>query len=181
MKKCMMFSFLLLIMHILLYGQEVDNNFKVDNAEIIWQKIYDTELTFKDFEEIIKDSGLLENIEIGENKITGDLKSIDADFRGAGYTEMVTPIYIARSHLSGFAILELKEGKYRVTLKRVVLTQKYNDPLTKQGERTNLEFYGLKNGKNELTNSFKKNPSYILDYTFSKLFDFNDSQKKDDW
>lgn len=163
------------------HGQETVNNFQIANSEIIWQKVFETTLTFEQLKEKIKDSGLLEKIEIGDNKISGDLKQLDADFKGAGFTEMGTPIYISRSHFTGFVILEFKDGKYRATLKKIVLTQKYSDPLTKQGEMTNLEFFGLKNGKNEMTNSFKKSPSLILDYTFTKKFDFKDSPKKDDW
>jgi hypothetical protein len=68
-----------------------------------------------------------------------------------------------------------------VTLKKILLTQKYTDPLTNQGETTQLEFFGLKNNMYEMTNYFKKSPSYILDYTLTKKFDFKDSTIKKEW
>ena len=163
------------------YGQETVNNFQADNSEIVWQRVFETSLTFEELTEKVKDSGLLDKIEISNNKISGDLKAIDADFKGAGFTEMGTPMYISRSHITGYTILEFKDGKYRVTLKKMELTQKYSDPLTKQGEITKLEFFGLKNGKNEMTNAFKKSPSLILNHTFTKKFELKDSQTKDDW
>ena len=150
MKKIIILTFILTAVSATTHGQETVNNFQLDNTEIIWQKVFETKLTFEELKEKVKDSGLLDKIEIGDNKISGDLKPIDADFKGAGFTEMGTPIYISRSHFTGFTIVEFKDGKYRVTLKKIVLTQKYSDPLTKQGEMTKLEFFGLKNGKNEM-------------------------------
>ena len=134
--------------------------------EITWQKVFETQLTFEKLIEEIKDSGLIDGVEIGDNKMSGELRAIDADFRSAGYTEMGTPMYISRSHFTGFVIFEFKDGKYRVTIKKIVLTQKYTDPLTKQGQMTSLEFFALKNGKNEMTNAFRKSPSLILNHTF---------------
>jgi hypothetical protein len=181
MKKIFTLTLLLTILFITSYGQETVNNFQVDNSEIIWQKVFETPLTFEDLTEKVKDSGLLDKMEIGNKKITGDLNAIDANFKGAGFTEMGTPMYISRSHFSGFTILEYKDGKYRLTLKQIELTQKYSDPLTKQGEITKLEFFGLKNGKNEMTSAFKRSPSLILNHTFTNKFDFKDTQSKDDW
>lgn len=163
------------------FGQEIINNFQVENSEIIWQKVFETELTFEALTEKVKDSGILDKIEIGENKISGELKAIDADFKGAGFTEMGTPMYLSRSHFTGFTILEFKDGKYRLTLKKIILTQKYSDPLSKQGEKTNIEIFGLKGGNGEMTNAFKKSPSLIMNHTFLKKFDFKDSQTKKNW
>lgn len=181
MNKIIKLTAILTIAFTTSYGQENVNNFQADNSEIVWQRVFETSLTFEELTEKVKDSGLLDKIEISNNKVSGDLKAIDADFKGAGFTEMGTPMYIARSHITGYTILEFKDGKYRVTLKKIELTQKYSDPLTKQGEITKLEFFGLKNGKNEMTNAFKKSPSLILNHTFAKKFEFKDGQTKDDW
>jgi hypothetical protein len=47
------------------FGQEIINNFQVENSEIIWQKVFETELTFEALTEKVKDSGILDKIEIG--------------------------------------------------------------------------------------------------------------------
>lgn len=36
------------------YIQEIINNFQVENSEIIWQKVFDTELTFEALTEKVK-------------------------------------------------------------------------------------------------------------------------------
>jgi hypothetical protein len=38
------------------FGQEIINNFQVENSEIIWQKVFETELTFEALAEKVKDS-----------------------------------------------------------------------------------------------------------------------------
>ena len=155
MKKIFTLALLSVLVFTTSFGQEIINIFQVENSEIIWQKEFVTELTFEALTEKEKDSGILDKIEIGENKISGELKAIDVDFKGAGFTEMGTPMYLSRSYFTGFTILEFKDGKYRLKLKKIILTQKYSAPLSKQGE---------------MTNASKKSPSLIMNHTFLKKF-----------
>lgn len=159
--------------------QESVNNFTVKDNEIIWQKVYDTPLSFQALTDVIKSSGLISNIQVAENKISGELKPIDADFKAAGYSEMLTPMYVSRSHIAGFMNIDYKEGKYRVTLNKIELTQKYSDGLSQLGEKSTLDSYGLKNSKTEFTNGFKKSPSIILNYSSDKKFHLKAEQKSD--
>jgi hypothetical protein len=165
----------------LTWGQEIVNNFEIEDKEIVWRKVFETELTFNQLTEKLKETGLFEKIVLAEKKLTGDIKNIEADFKGAGFSEMGTPMYIARSHYSAFAIIEFKEGKYRVTLKKIILTQKYDDGLSKQGEKTNLDTFALKATKDEMKGAFKKSPSLILDRTFTDKFSFRETPPKEDW
>jgi hypothetical protein len=178
--KAVMISSLLFSLCNLLHGQDTINNFIVDQDEIIWQKIFQTNYSFDEFSERLKDSGLFDNIEFSPNKARGELKTLFADLKGAGFSEMTAPIFVSRSSFSSFAVLEYQEGKYRVTLRKILLSQKYNDPLSNQGEITALESYAL-NSKKEFSNVFKKAPSLILDYTFTKKLDFNLDQNNTKW
>jgi hypothetical protein len=162
-------------------GQGVVNNFEIENKEIVWRKVYETEMTFDQLIEKIKDSGLFEKIEVGNNKVTGETKEINPDFKGAGFSEMGTPIYVARNRCSAFTIIEFKEGKYRVTLKKMILTQKYSDGLSKQDEQKNLELFALKANGDEMKGAFTKSPSLIFDYTFTDKFSFKNGSTKKDW
>ena len=121
MKKIFTLALLSVLVFTTSFGQEIINIFQVENSEIIWQKEFVTELTFEALTEKEKDSGILDKIEIGENKISGELKAIDLDFKGAGFNEMGTPMYLSRSYFTGFTILEFKDGKYRLKLKRLYL------------------------------------------------------------
>ncbi len=181
MKKVFIVMSLICAFVITLKAQEPVNNFLPENNGIIWRKVFETKMDFDQLVDKIKESGILENVEVGKNNILGQLKPIDADFKGAGYGEMSTPMYVARSFFSGFAIIEFKNGKYRVTLKKIMLTQKYNDGLSKEGQKTTIETYGIKKGKNEMKRAFSKSPSIILDYTFTNAFTFKSLDKKDNW
>lgn len=180
--KSIQIFFLIIFFTYPLAGQDTINNFYAENNEIMWVKVFsDSSLTFNKLVDRIKSSGLLVNIDISEDKITGNSKEIDADFKGAGYSEMLTPMYISRSHVNGFLIIEYKENKYRVVFKNIVLIQKYSDALAKQGERTKLETFGLKKSKNEFTGAFKKSPSAILNFTFLSKFEFKEINLKKNW
>jgi len=174
-------SFLILTLIFNLKAQVLINNFDPSDNQIIWQKVYTTTLNFKQLTDNINSSGLFTNLNIEENTITGHIKNIDADFKGAGYSEMATPMYISRSFIDGFISIDFKDGKYRVTLKNIFLNQKYNDALTKQGEKSTLETWSLKKGKNEFKDAFTKSPSKILDYTFSRKFDFTTNKDTKNW
>lgn len=163
------------------FSQESVNNFHIEENSIIWQRVFEKSLNFEQLYTLVNDSGQFELLKKEENKITGELKQIDADFKRAGFTEMGIPMYIPRSSYSAFVIIDFKDGKYRVTIKKIVLTQKYDDPLSKQGEKTNLESFGLKRGKSEFTASFIKSPAQILDYTLTQKFDFKETGEKDNW
>lgn len=181
MKKTIFFTWLIFAFVFNLKAQNTFNNFSPEDNKLIWQKVFETKLDFNQLTDKIKESGILEKIEIGENKILGQSKPIEADFKGAGYSEMTTPMYIARSFFDGFVLIEFKDGKYRVTFKSIMLTQKYNDGLSKEGKKTSIETFGMKNGKNELKEAFTKSSSIILDYTFTKAFDFKSLDKNDNW
>ena len=150
------------------FNQDTLNNFKIQNGEVIWQNIYETNLSPQELIKRIKSSGLLEGIEGDSLELTGQLRQLDANYKAAGYSELLTPIYIARSHINGFVVIDFKGKKYRVVLKKIVLTQIYDDGLSKQGEKSNLEDYSIKNGL--FKNAFKKSPSIILNYTFTNAF-----------
>lgn len=180
MKKLLIINLCFPFICMVSYAQDTTNNFQIVQGEIIWEKIYNTKLSFAEVSEHLKVSGLLDKIEIRENKVYGELKGLDADFKGAGFSEMTTPMYIARSRFTGFLTLEYKEGRYRVVLRKIVLIQKNSDSLSNQGEITSLESYGL-NSKGQIANFFKKTPGFILDHTFSKKFDFNLSTNNGEW
>ena len=181
MKKTIILMFLCIAFLFNLKAQETANNFSPENNKIIWKKVFETEMDFNQLADKVKESGILKNVEIRENKILGQTKLIDADFKGAGYGEMSTPIYVARSFFDGFAIIEFKGGKYRVTLKNIMLTQQYTAVLSELGEKTTIESFGIKKGRNEMKRAFTKSPSIILDHTFTNEFTFKLSDTNNNW
>lgn len=101
------------------------------------------------------------------------------DYKGYGKSEMSTAMYISRNFLSSFVVIDFKESKYRVTLKNMELTQKYNDGLSEKDAVTKLSEFALRRNK-EFRRGFKKSPHKIIEYTLNKIFTIP-AKTNDDW
>jgi hypothetical protein len=166
-----------LLFSVTAYGQDTINNFRIDNGEVVWQKIYPTKLSAQEVFKHFGDKGLFEKYTSDSLKMSSDLRSFDADYKGAGFSEWGTPIYVARNHFNAYSTVEYREGKYRATVRKIVLTQKYDDGLSKQGEKMSIETYAAKG--NSWKSAFIKTPTLILNYTLSKMFNIIEDTKKD--
>jgi hypothetical protein len=172
MKAIFTLTTILLLLNIQANSQVAHRNFQVEKGEIIWQKVIETNMNSEEIMERIKDLGIIGNMSISDNKILGDLRPIAADFKGAGYSVTQTPIFISQNLIDGFVAVEFRDEKYRITIRRILFTHK-DDPLSSLGKKSTIESYGL-NRNNEFNNSFQKSASEILDYTFSKIFEFTE-------
>ncbi|ADV50586.1 hypothetical protein Celal_3320 [Cellulophaga algicola DSM 14237] len=156
------------------------DNFEIENGKLIWQKVYETELTKEQLTDKIKNSGNFKNVELNESGIIAEITNLTLDFKGYGSSEMSTPMYIARNSVNSFVQIEFKESKYRVSIKHIKLTQNYDDALSSQGEMTDLEVFALKKRNTEFKSSFLKKPSKIINFTFENITEFK-VKEKDKW
>lgn len=162
-------------------SQESSFNFSIDNGKIIWQKVFDTDLNSEQITILAQESGIMRDINVSENRVSGQIELMEPDYRGAGYGEMSTPIFISRSFVECFALIELRDGRYRVTLRNIALAQKYNDGVSKEGEKSTLESYALNRRGDEMKKGFLNKPAEILNYTFIKSFTVSASKQDEDW
>ncbi|WP_282070909.1 hypothetical protein [Polaribacter atrinae] len=154
------------------------DNFEIENSKLIWQKVYETELTNEQLKERIKSSGNFKNLELNKDRIIAEITNLSIDYKGYGSSEMSTPIYVARNNLNSFVQIEFKENRYRVTIKNIKLTQKYEDALSNQGEMTDIEVFALKKRNTEFKSSFLKKTSKIINFTFEKITEFKVKDKE---
>ncbi|MFT3737672.1 MAG: hypothetical protein QM786_02840 [Breznakibacter sp.] len=177
MKRTILLTFFaaLAVMNVLC--QETANNFRIVGNDVIWQKVYVTSMGPEQLCAKAKYSGLFDKLEKEENKITGELKLLDADPLNNIPFSLGT-LYITQNVFSGFVVIESKEGRYRVTLKRITLISKSIDT-SKYEPISFLKSIALKSGKNEFTPSFTKN-SQPLDEAFGVTFDFGRPDGIDD-
>jgi len=94
------------------------DNFEIENGKLIWQKVYETELTKEQLTDKIKSSGNFKNVELNESGIIAEINNLTLDFKGYGSSEMSTPMYIARNSVNSFVQIEFKDSKYRVSIKK---------------------------------------------------------------
>lgn len=162
------------------FGQN-NFNFSAENNQVEWQKIYETNLTKVEIENILKTKGIFKNIQSEENSITGDIENISADYKGAGSSGMMTSFYVQNTTIAGRFKIEFKEGKYRTILNAINLKTSNNLSgggfnVMSANSTQPLSDYALKNS--EFRKSFLKSDAKIYDYTFSNLFDFSKYKKK---
>jgi hypothetical protein len=183
LKKPFMKSILLFLCSTFLvsFNLSETDNFAIENGQVIWQKVYETDLTKEELIGQIKSSGQFVNISENGEILTAEINQLSMDFKGYGVSEMSTPMYVSRSYVKAFALIDFKEERYRVTLKTIKFVQKYDDALSRQGETLDIELFALKKRNTEFKTSFLAKPSEIMDFTFQKITDFNRVAKEDKW
>lgn len=177
MKKILL---LLLMIPFFTFAQNEVNNFKVnDQRLLVWQKVFESDVNPDQLFGQLLSTGFFKDVNKTDSTFFGLFQGIEPDYKGYGSSEMSTPIYIARSFINGGVRIEIKDGRYRVTLQNLTLEQKYSDGLSKQGEKSKIEGFALSNDK--IKSGFSKKPAAILDYTFNKIFKVSDDNSNDDW
>nr|WP_321452576.1 hypothetical protein [uncultured Carboxylicivirga sp.] len=167
----------------LAYSQESGSyfNFRIENNRVLWQKVFETADNYTQLVSKIKDSGLLANIEEDNYKLRGELKCVDIQPLQYGLMDLSTPEYLDKNFVRGFVIIEFKPGKYRITIKNLMLVEKRVDSLSHVGATKLIEREVYKSGKIELNNQFKKHTSKQVSDTFLRYFDISLIKEDDNW
>ena len=166
------------------FGQE-KHNFKIENNQLEWQKVFESELIMTDIEKILKSKGVFKNIMSEEEQISGEIENISADYQGAGKRSWTTSFYVQNSSISGAFYIEFKDGRYRVTLNDINL-KTIND-LSGNGVSVMsanavqpLSNFALKKGN--FRKGFLRADAKTFEITFTNLFDFDKYElKSNDW
>ena len=114
------------------------SNFEIEEKKVIWQKVYASELTKEELIKKITSSGNFNDIKKSGESLTATINELSLDYQCYGSSEMSTPIYIARSYVKAFVLIEFKEKRYRVTIKNIKFVQQYEDGLSELGETSDL-------------------------------------------
>ena len=145
-------------------------NFTVKNDEIMWQGVYETQLNQKD---ILKSMYTINNFSnifiVDSTMITGLLKPIKFNIEDHGLRYMKTPMFLSQNMLGpAFFIIEIKEGKYRVTVRDIRLTAHVNTQLTPYGSVSHIESIALSEGN--FTSSFLDYADTLYHQLLVKVF-----------
>ena len=151
-----------------LYAQETSNFTIIDGTKLIWQKVYETNLSEQELLNTLINSGNFTDILSVDGKTTFNVNRAKVDYESAGYTRMDIPIYVSGNDLSCFVTVQVKEGRYRVTVERMSLVAHTTGGLYVEGESSPIETHAVKKGG--YTNHFNKSPKVIYDKCLSDLF-----------
>ena len=178
MKLTLLIFFTLLTTY---FNQTENDNFRIDENQVVWQKTYETELSEEALIDKIKTSGKFKNISISEDKLTAEITELSIDYKGYGESRMSIPIYLSTYSVKAFCMFEFKDNKYRTTFKNIKFVALYSDALSEIGEVTEIETYALSQKNTEFKSAFLNKPSKILNYTFSKATELKNNIENSKW
>ena len=157
-------------------------NFTSNERQVQWQKVYDKTYSFDELLKEVNYSGQFYDITSTDSVITFKFKNHEIDYKGAGKPFISVTMYIESSVFSGNAIIEFKEGKYRVTLKNI--TYQYKPSSVRNNTNAQnihfLEDRALNKHGNTFNSRFTKD-AFMFNYSFGNLFDFKNLTKDEKW
>lgn len=164
-----------------LFAQE-ETRFSTDGAAIVWRNVYQTPLDSADVVDALLGSGRIDGVTITRDGFSCRIIPHEVDYRGAGMKRGLVSMYLLGCDMEGRAVVQIREGRYRVTVDEIVFTSTLETPLSKIGEKTTLEFYAL-DGRGDFRGSFwKKGSSPVLDYDLFSIFEIKEQASQDeDW
>lgn len=140
------------------------NNFKVENNQVVWQKDYDTKLTKEDIRRSIQNDPLLSGI---AESFAGPSHNVELNCDQTNLTG---------KRVQFFATVDIEESGYRVTINKIQTMLSRIDELF--GDRTSrkkvpIETFQLRNGELQAYGSESRE---CLDKLFQKKFSFKKTE-----
>lgn len=155
-------------------------NFKLENQEIIYQKVFTQDsITVALLEEFYKTLPYVSGIKTSPEGLTFEVQNIVVDYKKFQFSQVATPTVIQSGLYSGKVTVGVRAGKYRVTMNAIQLTGDigYKKITTKD----NLTNYAARNSGTVLSPDWcKPNWLGLLDQAFTDKLQYI-PKKKSDW
>lgn len=154
-------------------------DFKLADQEIIYQQVFQSEgVTYAKLEEFYKKSKNFSNIKISANEMTFNVSDLTVDYLKFQFSQVETPLILQTGKFSGQAAVSIREGRYRVTFKSIMVTGEIGYKSIKEKE----PFTGLcskSNGTLLSQDWLKPNHLGLLGKAFADAFELKTTD--DDW
>lgn len=148
------------------------NNFKVsENGKIYWQKVFEDSRSAESVVTSIMASGSFSRLLESEGQASFHIDQRPVDVVALGYKRMSVPIYTSTYDFSGQATIQFQEGRYRVTVQDIILS---NSDGTQP-----IETWAVSRGM--MTRGFSTVPSELYDRYLTGLFGPSTSPLDEDW
>lgn len=173
--------FLLSLLFIVCTGARAQEGpFSVRDGMVVWQTVYQSSLDEAGVISALAAKGLVEDFVDMEGGVSCRVRLHSVNWKAAGFGRMEVPMYLVNNQMEAHAIVLFKEGRYRVTVDRIVFQAPSSTSLRERGEVTPLENYAI-NGKGELKKVFHSmNAAAVIDYDLQKTFEVV-AQEDEDW
>ena len=171
MKEKIIILFLIANLNLVYSQTEISSNFRIENNEIIWQKIIEIKGNKSEYSKNLKLKEFFNKLEWAENSITGKTGEKDLKIKSP---------YWASFPFESFAKIEFKENRCRVTFSNITfdgpeilisgVKHKYDYKLSKEAQ---------KKGKFKRSKKVRKVLRILNDF-FNKIT-INEIKEKSDW
>lgn len=163
---------LLIILPLFTQAQEI-GNFKIDQNQLVWQRVYEQN---PDKSFIIT---LLEDVQIAEeNTITGKLRKTNFTpfFKSIGMTWGGTAPYLFNGEYTANIVCDIKQGRYRITV-----TNLYHHYGSGQYDFSGHESDVAINRRGDYRKSWVNKNANALDKALEDLFTIKTTSNTEDW
>lgn len=154
-------------------------SFKLVDQEIIYQAVFQGEdVTYAKLEEYYKKNSSFKNVKIMANELTFDVNDLTVDYLKFQFSQVQTPLILQTGKFSGKASVSIREGRYRVTFNKIMVTGEIGYKSIKEKEA--LTGLSSKSNGTQLSQEWMKpNTLGLLGKAFADNFEFK--VVKDDW
>lgn len=157
------------------------NNFKVSNNNITWQKVFNTDsITDNQLIKFINTKPKIINVNYLDNQITAEIEGDEIDYKKYGGKTMST-LTILNHKLHAKVLIEIKQNKYRVTVQNITFIDDWSmNSLNAFADNTSTlkEYVLKKNGAIKQGKTIIKGLDYLNQH-FIETFAFTKSNN--DW
>jgi hypothetical protein len=159
-------------------GNTTFGNFKIDAQELIYQKIFlNDSITAAKLGEYYKTLPYLSNVNVAGDEVTFDVNELVVDYKKFQFTQVATPSIIQTGKYSGHATVGVKDGRYRVTVRGLVLTGDIG--YKKITAKEPLTSFACKNNGTIMAQDWcRPNMLGLLDQSFTDKLQFVELKKK---
>jgi hypothetical protein len=158
------------------FAQAEGANFFLNGSEISWQKVYDAKMTKDELITYFKNFDKFWHVEVVADTIITKLKPQKVDPVKTGVAGI--PPLVNKTAYKGLIRIELKEKKYRITLKNIILIG--DGEILKKGAEQTFEQNFLNKDKTAFRPYFLKKPKTVYNVTFNEIFQIK-VKPKNEW
>jgi hypothetical protein len=162
-----------------LSAQKTTDHFVLEKGKVSWAKVYETDKTKEEVITHFKSCGLFKLFRVEGGKILATMRPQSIDKDDLEVVGTLPPPLVIKTNFAGTVIIGLKDGKYRVTYKDILLVG--NGEMIKKGEKQKFEKHFVTKDGNSYRSFFTKKPQKIYNLRFNQLFLVGKEKPKDDW
>ena len=149
-----------------------DYHFSVKDNYVTWQLVYAAPIDTDAALDYLLGSGNFADVTDVSDGISFTILPRSVDFAAAGFKRLSVPMYLVNYPMTAHGLLQVRDGRYRVTVDHVSFVD--NPPMS-------LELFALRKGGVFAPLFVSGKAAFILDNDFTALFTIPTETTEEDW